>query len=499
MSAINATRHPAAASDASARVLALRHGPGVDVLGPDDLERVHDAALGILQDIGIAIAGRSVVERIAAAGAQPDAGTGRVRFPAELVGEALAQAPRRLLLAGRDPACDLTVDGTRGWLSTGGPADTVVDPATDERRGATLADLVSVSRLADSQPQIGYLGPSVAALDVPAGARALHELRARLANSSKHVQIQLGGPDAADALVEIARAAAGGDTPLRERPLLSTFVPIDAPLKLDAGGLEAAVTLARAGVPCGFVAAPVAGASAPATIAGTLATAAAEVLAGVVSLQLLVPGAPTFLGARALRVAAPDGDPAPGGPQDPLFQMAWVQLIHRLGPPAHLGAFATGSRSSDWQAGLEGGLSGTACWMAPPDLLAAAGMRDGGRVFSPVAMLLDAELFDLIRQVPLGFAVDEDALALEVIERVGPGGHFLGEPHTLRHMREAWMSRFMDKDTWEAWEEKGRPEPPEHAAERAHELLASHEPEPLDAAVDERIGEVITAYERDHG
>ena len=498
MEAINALRDPAAGSDAAARVLPLRQGPSVDVLAESDLERIRDAALEILEGTGIAIAG-GVAERLVTAGAERDAGTGRLRFPAGLVGEALEQAPGRMLLAGRDPACDLLVDGTRGWLSTGGRADLVVDLGTDERRGSTLADLVSISRLADGQPQIGFLGPSVAALDVPAGSRSMHELGARLANTTKHVQIQLTGEAAAaEALVEIARAVAGGAS-LRERPLVSAFLAIEAPLELDAGGLEAGVTLARAGIPCGFVAVPVAGASAPATIAGSLVTAAAEALAGVVSLQLLVPGAPTFLGAEALRVTDTKGHSVPGGPQDPLFQMAWVQLARRVGLASHVGGFATGSKSSDWQAGLEGGLSGTACWMAPPDLLAAAGIRGGGRVFSAIAMLLDTELFDLIRQVPLGFDVDEDALALEVIEKVGPGGHFLAEPHTLRHMREAWMSRLMDKDTWEAWEEKGRPEPPEHAAERVHDLLATHEPEPLETGAEEHIREVIAAHERDHG
>ncbi len=497
VNAINALRDPTPA-EPGARVLPLRRGPTVAVLPEGDLERILAAVLQVLEHTGVRIGSGALLARLDAAGACGDTEAGRVRFPASLVEDALRHAPREVLLAGRDPASDLHVDGTAGWLSPGGRAPAAVDLATDERRGGALADIVAASRLADAIPQLGFVGPSAVALDVSAWSRALHELHAQASNTSKHVQLEISAEAAStDALVEIARAVAGGDAPLRERPVVSAYLRIRAPLALD--GLETAIALAEAGVPCGVVAAPTAGASAPATLAGALVIAAAEVLAGVVALQLLVPGAPTFFGTRALEVDLSGGHATPGGPQDPLFQMAWVQLARRVGLPAHLGAFATGSKSSDWQAGLEGGLSATTAWMTGPDLLPAAGLRNGGRLFSAVAMLLDAELFDLVRQVPLGFEVDEEALALEVIEKVGPGEHFLGEPHTLRHMREFWTSRYMDKDSWEGWEEAGRPQPPERAAERARELLASHEPAPLEPAIDERIREVIAEHERHHG
>ncbi len=494
MAAINAMRGPSAAADA--RVLPLRRGPGVEVLPEGDLERIHAAALQVLEHMGVRIGSDTLLARLDAAGADADTATGRIRFSASLVEDALRHAPGELLLAARDPACDLRVDGTAGWLSTGGRAATVVDLETDERRDSRLGDLAAVSRLADAVPQVGFVGPSAAALDLAAPSRSLHELHAQVANTSKHVQLEIAvEAPSAEGLVEIARAVAGGDAALRARPVVSAFLTVRSPLALD--GLETAIALAEAGVPCGFVATPAAGARAPATLAGALVTASAEVLAGIVALQLLVPGAPTFFGAAALDVDLGGGHGTPGGPQGPLFQMAWVQLARRLGLPAHLGAFATGSKSSDWQAGMEGGLSGTACWMTGPDLLAAAGLRNGGRVFSAIAMLLDAELFDLVRQIPLGFEVNEETLALEVIEKVGPGEHFLGEPHTIRHMRESWTSHFMDTDTWEAWEEAGKPQPPERAHARALELLASHEPMPLPPAVEERIREVIAEHERD--
>jgi trimethylamine--corrinoid protein Co-methyltransferase len=491
---INAGRRPDAESHG--RLLSLRRGPTIGVLPQGGLERVVEAAFGVLQTVGVAIGARAIRDELAAAGVEVG---DRARFPAALLEDALHLVPREMLFAARDPANDLAVDGTQGWLSTGGRAGTFVDHATDERRGSTEADVVTVSRLADAIPQLGFVGPSAAALDVPAGARALHELHAQVANTAKHVQLEIPVEASnAEAIVEIARAVAGGEETLRARPVVSALLPTRSPLAFEDGGLEVALSLARAGVPCGFVAQPVAGTSVPVTLAGALVSACAEVLAGIATLELLVPGAPTSFGTRPLLAPGAGGEPAPGGSHGLLFQMAWMQIARRLGLPALAGAFATGARSSDWQAGIETGLSATACWMTGPDLLAAAGARDGGREFSPVAMLLDAELFDLVRRIPLGFEVDEDALALELIEKVGPGEHFLGEPHTLRHMREFWTSRYMDTEPWEIWEEGGKPQPPQRAAERARELLDSHEPTPLPPAVDDRIREVIAEHERDH-
>ena len=499
MSAINLLRDSASSTETGARVLPLRRGPAVAVLSEDDLERIHVATLRVLEETGVEIGAGAVLERLEASGARVDTEARRVRFPRSLIEEALQRSPRELLLAARDPACDLHVDGTAGWLSPGGSTAEIIDLATGDRRPSTEADVAAVARLADAVPQIGFLGPSVAALDVPPLTRPLHELRAQYANTSKHVQL-MSAVDArsAEAATQIARIVAGGEGQLRERPVLSVSLRSRSPFAYDDGVLEAAVTFAEAGVPCGFVATPITGATAPATLAGSLVASNAEVLAGVAALQLLVPGAPTFHGTRGMVADPGGGEATSGGPEDVRFQMASIQLARSFGLPAYVGAFATGAKASDWQAGMEGGLSGVACWMTGPDLLSAAGLLHGARVFSLAAMLLDTELFDLVRQIPLGFDVDEETLALDVIEKVGPGEHFLGEPHTIRHMREAWMARFMDKDTWEAWEEAGRPQPPDRAAERALELLASREPAPLPPGVEERIREVIAEHERDH-
>jgi len=474
--------------------LPLRH---LDVLPEGTVERIHAATLRILERTGVEVRSASVIRRLAAGGARGDVETGRVTFPPSVVEEALALAPRTLVLAARDPACDLELDGTTGYLSVDGNAAEILDLETSERRASTKADLAQVTRVADALPQIGFLWQAVAARDMPLPVQPLHELHTQFANSTKHVQLMTAAlPEQARGAVEIGTVVAGGAAALRERPVLSSFQTSLSPLTYDGPPLEAAAVYAEAGVPAGFVAMPISCATAPATRAAALVQSNAEILAGVVALELLVPGAPTFYGACGTVMDLRTGAAACGGPEDLLFQMAGAQLARRYGLPANIGTFATGSKSPDWQAGVENGLSMLASWLGGADMLSGAGLLYGARVYSIAELLLDAEVFSLVRSMTEGVTDSDEDLAVEVIQAVGPGGHYLAEPHTLRHMRSQWQPRFFGREPWEDWEASGRPGPVERARERALAILAEHEPTPLPEDVETSILEVIADHER---
>lgn len=469
----------------------------MDVLPETTLERIHEGTLTVLERVGVEVRSDAVISRLEARGAVADHDAGRVRFPRAVVEEALAQVPSSLLLAARDPECDLRLDGANGYLAVDGNAAEILDLETDQRRASTKADLAEISRVADALPQIGFLWQPVAARDTPIATQPLHELHAQFPNTSKHIQLMTAArPEQARGAVEIASIVAGGERSLRERPLLSSFQTSLSPLTYDGPALEAAAVYAEAGVPSGFVAMPIACATAPATRAAALVQSNAEILAGIVSVQLLVPGAPTFYGACGTMMDLRTGAAACGGPEDLLIQMASAQLARRYGIPSSIGTFATGAKSPDWQAGAENGLSVMASWLGGADMVCGAGLLYGARVCSLVELLLDTELFGLVRSMAAGVEASDEDLALDVIEGVGPGGHYLAERHTLRHMRGVWQQRFFDRGSWEDWETAGRPQPRERARECARQILAEHRPAPLPSGVEETIVEVIDAYER---
>ena len=422
-------------TDPPIHVLALDEVPPFRPLTPDALVAVQEASLRVLAETGVAVGSPAVRARLAAAGARVEGD--RVRMSAGFVESAVALAPRRYLLAARDPACDLPLDGRHGYLSVDGSAAELLDPETNARRASTADDLALVTRLADALPEIAFLWQGVEAGDAPAPVRPLHELRIQLAHSRKHVQLMTAvTPLAARGAVAMARAVASGAGALRARPILSSFQVSLSPLSFEGDALEAALVYAEAGVPAGFVVMPIACATAPATPAGVLVQSNAEVLAGVAILETLVPGAATFYGACSTTLDLRTALVACGGPEDLLFQAALTQLARANGLPSSIGTFATGAKGADWQAGLENGLSGLVSLLAGAEMLSGAGLLHAARVFALDEMVLDAEIFSLLRHLAAGISVLADDLAVDAIGEVGPGGNFLAEDHTVAHMRE---------------------------------------------------------------
>ncbi len=472
--------------------------PPLRPLSPDGLARMHAASLRILEETGVAVGSVSIRERMAAAGAHVDGD--RVRLPAALVEAALGVAPRSYTLAAREPAWDLPLDGAHGYLSVDGSAAEILDPETGVRRASTEADLVQVTRLADALPEISFLWQGVEAGDRPVPVRPLHELRAQLENSGKHVQLMTAvTPLAARGAVEMARAVVGGADALRARPIMSSFQVSLSPLTFEGDALEAALVYAEAGVPAGFVVMAIGCATAPATPAGVLAQSNAEVLAGLAIVETLAPGAPTFYGACSTTMDLRTGLVACGGPEDLLYQAAFAQLARHYRVPSSVGTFAPGAKSPDWQAGLENGLSGLVSLLAGADMLSGAGLLYAARVFALEEMVLDAEIFGLLRHLGGGIAVDDATLAVDVIGEVGPGGNFLAEDHTIDHMRALWQPRLFDRGTWEEWEAGGRRGPRDRARERARSLLAAHVPPPLPDGMAAELDAIVAACSREAG
>jgi trimethylamine--corrinoid protein Co-methyltransferase len=464
------------------------------------LEAIRDATTEVLERTGIQVRSDRMLKELGAAGAVIDEVEGRARFPKTLQAEALAQLPNDLPLCSREPGMDLELDGTRGYLGVDGNAAEVIDLDTDLRRASRKDDVATATRIGDALPQISYIWQPAVSREVPVPSEPLHNLEANLNNTGKHVcQMTAVTPEQARASAAMAYAAAGGESAYRERPILSAFQCSVSPLVYDGGPLEAAVAFADMGVPSGFMVMPIMGATSPITRGGTFVISTAEVIGGVVALQALRPGSRTFFGSCATTMDLRTGAATCGGPEDLLYQMGNAQIARSYGLKSMIGTFATGSKTSDWQGGAENGLSGMASWLSGVDLFSGAGLLYAARVFSHAQLVLDAELFDLIASLSEGVrGYDAEQLAVDVIDAVGPGNHFLDQDHTLSHMMSVWQTRFFDRGNWEDWEAAGRPIPKQKATERARELIETHQPYPLpDGAADE-IRRIVEDFEREH-
>lgn len=466
------------------------------VLTEQEIEQIHRASLRILSETGVLMPLRAArYQQLQESGVRVDQENNRVFFPRDIVEKALQSVPPVFTLAARNPANDLVVDGTKGFLTLDGCGLQILDPNTHQVRKTNKADLGNAVRVADYLPQISFLWPCISAQDCNPALQPLHELQVMLLNSGKHIQAMTAvDPLNAQGSVEIAAAVLGGKEELKKRPIISNFQCSISPLSYDEKGLEAAFIFAAAGIPVGFMTMQIGCSTAPATLAGNIALGNAEILAGIIVLQLLYPGAPTFYGSCATVMELKRGGVTCGGPEDFLLQAASAQMAAYYHIPCNVGTFATGAKASDWHAGVENAISGAVSVFARSDMMCGAGLTYGARIFSFEQLLLDCEIFDILKTVAEGIVVDETTLALEVIKAVGPRNHYMTQEHTLKHLRQMWQPAIIDRSPYEEWLGRGKPAPDVTARALAKEILATHRPEPLPAA--EKIAEIIAYYEK---
>jgi trimethylamine---corrinoid protein Co-methyltransferase len=458
-----------------------------------EIEALHAASLRLLEETGVSFPDGESQALLAGAGARVDAATGVVRIPAALVEEALAAAPRAILLAGRDPETDVCCDGSDTFLTLDGTGAYTLDHHTGQRRASTLADLAAATLLADAAPEIGIVWNIVSAADAPANNQVLVELDCCLRNTGKHVQGEVQRAEEVPYVMAMLAAAAGG-TWDPTRPIFSiVYCPVP-PLQHEPEMLAAGVALAREGVPMCVYSMGLAGATAPVTVAGAVAQANAEILSAIVLFQLVRPGLPCIYVADTGVLDMRAGVYTAASPEALLLTQAMVGLARRYDLPVMATGFTGDANGFSFMSGVDAGTTALASLLTEPDLLVGAGMHDGAQMLSLPKILLDCELFRQLRRLRAGLTVDDEHLMTDLVAAVGPGGHFLTARETRRFMRagELYAPRLLLREPYDAWSGARRDEV-DRAVEAVEEILAGHRAAPLPAGAAERLDEVIAA------
>lgn len=467
----------------------------LEILSPDDVQKIHTATLDIIEQVGVRFPSEKALEIWSAFGATIDWTTMVAKVPGHIIEDALRKAPPKYHLAARIPDQDLLLDGNHVFLGTDGCGVEVIDLETSALRSSCLQDVADIARIADITPEIAFHWVAVSAQDYPPETRGLHELLAIWKNSTKHVQTEsIYSVDEASAAVEMASLIAGGRDALRDKPVLSIMQCTTPPLGQDGGSIDAALIAAEAGLPVGFMTMTSCVTTGPATLAGTLAVGNAEVISALALIELAHPGAPVFYAAAQTSADLRSGAYSGGGPEDFLFGAATNVLSDFYNIPLSMGSFATGAKEPNWQAGIENSLSTFMASIVMSDMLLGAGLLHGSRIWSYEQMLMDCEIFDIVRKMMSGIEVTEETLALEVIKEVGPGGNYLSQKHTRQHMHDLWVPKFMDRRPYDTWLER-QDGARDWARAKAREILASHHPEPLDEKLSAELARLISTLE----
>ncbi len=465
----------------------------LEILSAEDIQKIHAATLWIIENVGVKFPSERALGIWEAHGASVDRSRGIVKARSELIESALKTCPPVYQLAAREPEQDLPLDGNHVYLGTDGCGVEVLDINTGRRRTSRLQDVKDIARIADATEEVAFHWVPVSAQDTPVETRGLYEIQAIWENSTKHVQTEsiYTAPEAR-AAIEMAAMIAGGREALRKRPVLSLMQCTASPLGHDGGSLEAALLAAEAGIPTGFMTMAACLTTGPATMAGDLAVGNAEVIAGTALLQLAYPGAPVFYAAAQTASDLRTGAYTGGGPEDFLFGAATNLLADFYRIPLSMGAFATGAKEPNWQAGVENSLSTFMASVVMSDMLLGVGFLHGSRIWSYAQMMLDCEIFSIIRKTMQGIAVNAETLALDTIAAVGPSGQFLSQKHTRQHMHDLFLPEFMDRRPYNEWEAK-KDDARDWALAKARRILDEHLPEPLDPKLSQEFGRLIAA------
>jgi trimethylamine---corrinoid protein Co-methyltransferase len=467
------------------------------ILSEEDLERIHQGSIKVLEKTGITVQHDQGLKMLAEFGANVDWKLKRAYIPEELVDKCLATLPSKLIFGARDPEKDQVVGhGLLPVTRNGGGSDLTLDIETNKRRPLIAGDLQDYIRLMDALDHIDFLAP-VYAHDFPEHNRDVRVLEMMFANTDKHIHMRAYSKKSLELILQMAVTVAGGKEILKQRPILSLLEAPISPLLFPDVTVDALFLCGEYGIPLEVCCMPIAGGTGPVTLAGNLMLANAEFLAGAVISQLANPGAPLEYAPRCMILDMKTTVGLTGSIEGAMMAAAGAQLgREKYNVPVSLHGPWTDAVLPDEQSNLERTNFAFLAGLAGTNVFSGAGMIEQGKTFSHLQLVMDDEIHAMVKLVLGGILTTNDYLGVEAIERVGPGGNFLIDDLTLKYFKsERFFSRLMLREPRETWESKGAKSFQERARERVKQILATHQPTPLEDSVRNELSELVRVSE----
>ncbi|MBL6931322.1 MAG: trimethylamine methyltransferase family protein [Rhodospirillales bacterium] len=465
-------------------------------LSDNDISLIHDAALRMLEEIGLSEAPPSGIAAMAAAGAILG-DDGRLRFPRALVLDMLSKAARNITLFGQHPRHDLQPGGKRVYYGTGGAAVHIVDVKNRDYRESQLQDLYDAARIVDQLDNIHYFQRPVVARDMEDGRDLdINTVYACVSGTTKHIGTSFINPNnVADAL-KLLHAISGGEEKWRTRPFVSNSVCfVVPPFKFATEACEVMEACIHGGLPILLLSAGQAGATAPPALAGAVTQATAECLAGIVYVNSIKSGHPAIFGTWPFVSDLRTGSMSGGSGEQALLSAACAQMAHYYDLPGASAAGMADSKLPDIQSGYEKGISTVMAGLAGLNLIyECAGMHASLLGFCLESLIIDNDMLGQSLRCVRGIEVNETTLSVEAVRQVcleGPG-HYLGHEQTLNLMQTEYAyPAFADRSSPKQWDEWGKPDLVENATVEKMRILNTVFPDHIDRSTDDVIRSML--------
>jgi trimethylamine--corrinoid protein Co-methyltransferase len=456
-------------------------------MGRQECEKIHEATLEILERTGVDVHHQKALEILVDGGAKADGL--RVRIPAFMVTRALASAPRRITLYDRRGNVAMRAGGYNTYYGGGSDCLNILDHRTSQRRKPRLEDVVEAAVVMDTLPEIDFLMSLFLPEDVDQRIYDRYQMQVMLNNTSKPIVFVSPDFEGCVAAVEMCEVVAGGAAAFRQRPFATCYINITSGLIANAEALQKCVYLAEKGLPQLYIPLNAGGVNAPVTTAGCMASMNAGTMLGLVLSQLVRPGTP---------VAVPGWN---GGPYNLKTMVGNYVLADEQGVPTSMGKYydlpvfglggSTDSKVLDHQCGMEATVSLMTALLHGANIVHDVGFMDAGLQGSLQLQVMCNDTIGFLRAATAGVVVDDETLALDVIDELGPTGTYLSHDHTLRHYKEPFYSKLADKGAYSSWADKGATTMEQRAAQMVDKILATHKSEPLPAEAQAGIQAIV--------
>jgi trimethylamine---corrinoid protein Co-methyltransferase len=458
-------------------------------LTDEGIRRIHDSAMILLSEVGVAVHSKLAFDTFQIHGAVCDASRKLVKFSRSMVEDAIARTPKKVVLCGREEKHDLYCEGKNVYLGTGGTVLNVIDLETDMKRQTLLKDVRDIAKLCDALENVHFMVLPVYPNDLPPQEVDINRFHSSIMNCSKHLMGGIYTLKGTLDIIKMAETISGSPRALRERPFLSFITCVVSPLKIDDLYGDILYHIAKAGMPVAIPAEPLTGATSPVSIAGLLTGLHAETLSGLVLTQLVNPGTPVLYACTATSTDLKTMGYLSGSVEMGLINAGAAAMAQFLNLPNYTTAGMSDSKIVDTQNGYEKALTSTLVALSGSNFIHdAAGLVEFASMASYKQYVIDNEIIGMVMRAVRGIEVTEETMAVDIYRRVGPGGNFLADPHTVQWMRkEHYVPKLSDRQLRINWEKSGKPCVEEKAKAFAKKILKEHKPLGLSKEMNDQL------------
>jgi len=466
------------------------------VLSDRQIERIHLATLEVLARTGVRVLHDEGLKLLREAGCFVKDGD-LVKIPPHLVEDAISSAPPRVVIANREGERVMPLEGDRTYFGTGSDCVHTLETLTGKRRLTVRKDVANAAKVCDALPHLSFVMSLGLVSDRHEKVSDIHQFQAMLESTVKPILFTAHSRDNLKIIRDIGWEVAGGREAFEANPFIIHYSEVISPLIHTHEGVDKVLFCAESLIPLVYVSGLMAGGTAPVTTAGALVLANAEALSGLVIHQLKRRGAPMISGGMSTIMDMRTSKYCHGAPELHLSHAALADLYHHYRIPIWGSAGCSDSELPDEQAAMESTLSCLMSAQSGANLVHDVGYLDNGLTGCLEVVVMVDEIAGMVDRVMRGVEITEDSLAVDVIDRVGPGGEFLSDEHTYRLVRrEHWYPTLLNRSTYDDWSRLGGKDLRTRLNERAKEILETHEPRPLDSKTEASVRKIVEDYEK---